>query len=91
MRIRFGGGAVIWGVYVIPQYRGLHIAEALIEECIAWGRAHGVSIVKLGVITSNTPAIRCYIRCGFTVYGVNPQSNYYNGKYFDELLMAKPI
>jgi len=84
-------GAVIWGVYVTHQYRGLHIAEALIEACIAWGQAHGVSIVKLGVITSNTPGIRCYLRCGFSVYGVNPWSNFYNGKYFDELLMVKRI
>jgi len=83
--------AVIWGVYVTIQYSGLHIAEALIEECIAWGRAHGVSIVKLGVITNNAPAIRCYLRCGFSVYGVDPWSNFYNGIYFDELLMVKRI
>jgi len=83
--------AVIWGVYVAPEFRGLHIAEALIEECIAWGRERGVSIVKLGVITNNAPAIRCYLRCGFKVYGVDPWSNYYNGRYFDELLMAKAI
>jgi len=84
-------GGVIWGVYVQPAWRELHIAEALIEACIAWGQALGMTVVKLGVITSNAPAIRCYLRCGFTVYGVDPQAICYNGTMHDELLMAKFI
>ena len=84
-------GGVIWGVYVVPAWRGLHVAEALIEACIAWGRALGMTVVKLGVVTSNAPAIRCYLRCGFSVYGVDPQAICYNGVAYDELLMAKLI
>ena len=49
-------GGVIWGVYVQPAWRGLHIAEALIEGCIAWGKALGMTVVKLGVMTGNAPA-----------------------------------
>jgi RimJ/RimL family protein N-acetyltransferase len=48
-------------------------------------------VVKLGVITTNTPAIRCYARCGFTVYGIDPKVIYYDGVFYDELLMARPI
>ena len=81
----------VWGVYVTPDWRGLHIAEALIEACLAWGRERGVVVAKLGVITANAPAIRCYTRCGFTVYGVEPKTIFYNGEYYDELLMAKLI
>ena len=44
-------GGVIWGVYVQPAWRGLHIAEALIEACIAWGQALGMTVVKLGVVS----------------------------------------
>lgn len=84
-------GGVIWGVYVQPEWRGLHIAEALIEACIAWGKALGMTVVKLGVMTGNAPAIRCYLRCGFSVYGVDPQAICYNGVTYDELLMAKVI
>jgi RimJ/RimL family protein N-acetyltransferase len=84
-------GGVIWGVYVQPEWRGLHIAEALIEGCIAWGKALGMTVVKLGVMTGNAPAIRCYLRCGFTVYGVDPQAICYNGVMYDELLMAENI
>jgi RimJ/RimL family protein N-acetyltransferase len=82
---------VIWGVYVNPNWRGNRIAEALIGECVSWGCAYGISVVKLGVITSNPSAIHCYLRCGFTVYGVDPQAIYYNDQYYDELLMSKCI
>jgi RimJ/RimL family protein N-acetyltransferase len=81
----------IWGVYVSPEWRGLGAAEALIEACIDWGRGHGLKVVKLGVLTSNTPAIRCYHRCGFKIFGVEPKAIYYNGVYHDEFLMARDV
>jgi ribosomal protein S18 acetylase RimI-like enzyme len=80
----------IWGVYVQAEWRGLQVADALLEACMAWAQAHGVAIVKLGVSTSNVPAIRCYARCGFMVYGIEPQVISYDGVYYDELLMARP-
>jgi len=79
---------MIWGIYVSPGWRGLRIAEYLIQECLAWGQDHGVVVAKLGVNTSNIPAIRCYTRCGFSVYGIEPKAIYYEGVYYDELLMA---
>jgi RimJ/RimL family protein N-acetyltransferase len=81
----------IWGVYVTPEWRGLRIGEALIGECLAWARTQGLAVVKLGVVTTNTSAIRCYARCGFTVFGVEPKAIFYDGVYYDELLMAKPV
>lgn len=81
--------ATLWGVYVRPAWRGRRVAEALLGECLAWARDHGVSLVKLGVVTTNTPAIRCYARCGFTVYGVDPQTICHDGLCYDELLMAR--
>ena len=83
--------ANIWGVYVNAVWRGFHIAEAMIEACIVWAKPQGITVVKLGVVTSNTPAIRCYTRCGFTVYGVEPQANYADGLFYDELLMVRFI
>jgi len=81
----------IWGVYVDTNWQGLHIAEGLIEECIAWARAHEVVVVRLGVITSNTPAIRCYTRCGFTIYGIAPKVTLEDGVYYDDFLMARSV
>ena len=81
----------IWGAYVSAAWRGLHVAEALMSECLAWARGQGLVVVKLGVITINTPAIRCYARCGFTVYGIEPKVIYHNGVFYDELLMARQV
>jgi len=83
--------AGIWDVYVAPAWRGQGLADALIEACLDWARARGVTVAKLGVVTTNTPAIRCYARCGFHVYGLEPQVIYYDGVFYDELLMAKAV
>jgi ribosomal protein S18 acetylase RimI-like enzyme len=80
-------GAFIWGIYVRPAWRGLHIAEALIEMCADWARERDVVILKLGVMANNESAIRCYKRCGFTVYGTEPRALFYDGHYYDEFLM----
>jgi RimJ/RimL family protein N-acetyltransferase len=82
---------LIWGVYIKPAWRGVRIAEQLIEACIDWGKGHEVTIVKLGVAATNIPAIRCYTRCGFSVYGIEPQAIQYENKMYDELLMARII
>jgi ribosomal protein S18 acetylase RimI-like enzyme len=81
----------IWGVYVKTEWRGHSIAEGLLRDCIAWAQAQGLVIVKLGVVTANTPAIRCYAHCGFTVYGIEPKAICYEDVFYDELLMAKAI
>lgn len=84
-------GANIWGVYVHPEWRGLHIGEALVEACISWAKLLQVNIVKLGVTTTNTPAVRCYERCGFTIYGNEPRAMLYEGNYYDEYLMSRNV
>lgn len=82
---------MIWGVYVRPAWRGFKLADTLIEACIDWAVERGLHLVKLAVVTTNTAAINCYRRCGFTVYGVEPEALYVNGVYYDELLMARRL
>jgi RimJ/RimL family protein N-acetyltransferase len=79
--------AWIWGVYVKPEWRGLHIAEEMITCCFAWSRSRRIVLAKLGVVAVNRPAIRCYERCGFKAYGTEPRTVFYEGTYYDELLM----
>ncbi len=81
--------ATAWGVYVNRVYRRLHIAEALMNECFIWSQDQGIVVLKLGVLTINEPAIRCYARCGFSTYGTEPRSIYVNGIYYSEYLMAR--
>ncbi len=83
--------ATIVGMYVRPDWRGLGIAEGLGTACVDWARTRDVKIVKLAVVTTNTRAIRCYARCGFQVYGIEPKALYYDSVFYDELLMARTI
>ena len=84
-------GAWIWGVYVRPDWRGLHIAEELINSCFTWAKARKILLVKLGVASTNISAIRCYERCGFSTYGTEPRAIFYEGKYYDEFLMSRSL
>ncbi len=83
--------ARLWGVYVRPDWRGRKVAEALIDACISWAEAEQIAIVKLAVAANNPGAIRCYLRCGFSIYGVEPDALRVEGVSLDELLMAKKI
>ena len=83
--------SMVWGVYVKPQWRGNHISESLVHACLNWAIEQNIVIVKLAVVTNNLPAIRCYEHCGFTTYGIEPKAIGYNGKYYDEYLMAIEI
>jgi len=80
--------ADICGVYVAPQWRGQHVAEELIHSCREWAKAREIVILRLAVVATNEPAIRCYERCGFTTYGTEPRSLLYEGKFYDEYLMS---
>ncbi len=83
--------ADIWGVCVHRKWRGLHIAEALIDACVNWAKPRQVEMLKLGVTTTNTSAVRCYERCGFTTYGTDPRALFYEGIYYDEYLMSRTL
>ena len=93
--IRAGDGpkarhsGTVWGVYVRPDWRGLRIADRLIEACLDWARAHDLTVAKLAVVTTSVPAIRSYLRCGFGVYGVEPRAIRHDGAYYDEFLMSR--
>jgi len=80
--------AEIWGVYVHPEWRGLGIADALINACCEWARTSGAVIAKLGVTTTNQTAIRCYERCGFKITGTDPKAIFTNDRYYDEYMMS---
>jgi RimJ/RimL family protein N-acetyltransferase len=82
---------IIWGVYVQPAWRGKNISGQMIEACINWARDRSIRFVKLGVAAVNASALNSYIRAGFRVYGVEPQVLFYEGVYYDELLMVREI
>ena len=42
-------------------------------------------------LTDNEPAQRLYARLGFVEYGIEKNSLKHDGKYYDEILMAKEL
>jgi RimJ/RimL family protein N-acetyltransferase len=81
--------ATLVSVYLLPEWRGLGIAAEMIDRCTAWARERGITVVKLGVAAGNAAAIRCYARCGFAQYGVEPQAICVEGTMHAEVLMVR--
>lgn len=81
--------AEIWGVYVQPEWRGLRIADSLIEACTEWAKSNEVNTLHLGALAASTSAVRCYQRCGFIMSGTQPRALFYDGKYYDGYFMFK--
>ena len=54
-----------------------------------WRRiaARRVGCRKRSVGKANVSARRCYERCGFKEYGVEPEAVFVDGSYYDEALM----
>lgn len=83
--------ALIWGVYVSAKYRGEKVGEKLITACLDWAKQKNLVSVKLAVVTTNPPAIRLYVKCGFQVYGVDPKVIKVGDVFYDELLMVRDL
>lgn len=58
---------------VSGKYRGMHIGEKLVLDCLAQGKCHGFSILQFNaVVESNIHARHLYERLGFVQLGTIP-------------------
>jgi RimJ/RimL family protein N-acetyltransferase len=83
--------ADMWGVFVKPSWRGNHLCESIVKNCLDWACAQQITAVMLGVNTSNVSAINCYYRCGFYIYGTEPRAIYEQNVYCEEYLMIRKL
>ena len=63
----------------------------MIVELLNWCRSNEVRIARLTVAATNAPAIRCYFRCGFSIYGISPEEIRIGDKFHDEMLMWRRV
>lgn len=77
--------AVVWGMYVAPEARGAGHGVQLLQRALehAWQTLR-VRQVTLGVHTRNEGAVRLYQRCGFEIFGTEPDSLCVDGQLQDE-------
>lgn len=81
---------VLVGMYVRPSARRAGIGRRLVEAVIGHARGH-VELLQLSVVAGNEEARRLYARLGFVAYGVERHALKHGGRYWDEVLMAKPL
>jgi RimJ/RimL family protein N-acetyltransferase len=82
--------ALLWGMFVAPEAAGQGIGKAIVEALIAEAQGF-VRSLHLTLVVNNSRARALYERCGFTVYGQEPQSVRQGQDYVDELLMWRAI
>lgn len=76
------------GMAVLPKYRGQGIGRRLLEACLEKSKAKGITRVELEVRVDNTAAIRLYEKVGFAKEGVKRNGLFFDGVYYDALLMS---
>jgi ribosomal protein S18 acetylase RimI-like enzyme len=75
----------VWGMYVLPEFRGQGIGAALLDEALAHARLlQGLRQVTLTVTAGNLPAIGLYKSRGFERFGLQRDALYVDGRLYDE-------
>jgi ribosomal protein S18 acetylase RimI-like enzyme len=78
----------VFGVGLLPQFRGQGIGTKLTEKALAAARAFGLHRVELTVREHNTGAIELYKKAGFAIEGVQRDAVLVDGVYEDVVCMA---
>jgi RimJ/RimL family protein N-acetyltransferase len=80
----------LWGMYVRQSARAAGVGRRLVEAVIEHARQH-VELIQLSVVSGNDQARRLYASLGFVEYGVDRNALKQDGRYWDEVLMAKSL
>ena len=78
------------GDVVRPKARHSGLGRRLVEAVIT-DASRCVELIQLTVGGGNEPARRLYASLGFTEYGFEKNSLKQDGRYWDEVLMARPL
>jgi ribosomal protein S18 acetylase RimI-like enzyme len=81
----------IHGLAVAVSYRGRGLGRALIEAAAAEATRRGARKLSLRVLGGNTVARALYESCGFVVEGVLRDEFLIDGRYVDDVVMARDL
>lgn len=81
---------LLWGMYLRPSARGSGTAGRIVDAIVNDARGE-VETLVLTVVAHNAAARRLYERHGFVAYGTEPRAVKVDGRYVDEVLMAKDL
>lgn len=78
------------GIAIQADWRGRGLGGRLVGEAMAWAEANPIiRRIELKVYTDNAPAIALYQRFGFVTEGRRKGLVLYQGRYCDDLIMAR--
>lgn len=81
----------IQGLAVDGTVRGRGIGRRLVDAACAAARAEGARKMSLRVLGWNAPARRLYESCGFVVEGSLAEEFLIDGRYVDDIWMARGL
>ena len=79
------------GIWARKGYRDIGIGTEMLKTLISQAKITGIEILELAVASANRRAIHVYEKVGFRETGRIPKFYHKNGKYHDEVIMAKEI
>lgn len=79
------------GVAVVKKYWGYGIGSSLIDSLLDFAEQTSVESLTLEVLASNHRAIHLYQKFGFREVGRSSQRINQDDKYYDTLVMEKPL
>ncbi len=82
--------ALLWGMFVAGEAAGKGVGKAIVDALIAEAQGF-VRSLHLTLVANNDRAKALYERCGFAVYGREPQSVRQGDAFVDELLMWRAV
>lgn len=88
-RVKSRHKALVIGMYVLPEYRAQGLGGLLMDKLIQEARQlPGLDRLGIFVVSGNDGAKRLYDRCGFVVFGIEPDAKRQNGISYDMVFMS---
>jgi RimJ/RimL family protein N-acetyltransferase len=82
--------AMLWRMYVRSSARKMSVRRRLAEAVIGFARDN-VEVLQLRLVSENEAARRLYASLGFVEYGIERKALKHDGRYYDQVLMAKDL
>jgi RimJ/RimL family protein N-acetyltransferase len=86
-RIKERHKGTLWGVFLMPEWRGQGLAARLVARVVQHATEH-VLILQAVVVTTNRRARKTYARLGFIPYGIERKALCIDGTFYDDELLA---
>lgn len=78
----------LWGLWVVPSWRGKHIGSRLVDIALRWARTnHPASEILLGVNPRAEAALRLYFSRGFELTGEEEPLSHTPGEIVEKMVL----